>query len=192
LQRILGAASARAAQSLARGIDDRPVVPAAAPKSLTASRRFDRDELDADQHQRIVLALAEELGGRLRVSGEIAQTVTLTITYADRTQTSRSRTLTEPTAHTPALAIPARQLLTALGLQRARVRAIAVTAERLRPAEDAVHQLTLDDHDEKLRRLEAALDRARHRYRPDIVGAASTLKTTSRPADPPPTGRGRR
>ncbi|MGW0885654.1 hypothetical protein ACWD35_40215, partial [Streptomyces sp. NPDC002671] len=39
----------------------------------------------------------------------------------------------EPTAHTPTLAAHARELLAGLGLQRARVRALAVRAERLRP-----------------------------------------------------------
>ncbi|WP_426402992.1 DNA polymerase thumb domain-containing protein [Streptomyces sp. R-07] len=36
LQRILGAAAGRRAHERARGIDDRPIVPAAAPKSLPA------------------------------------------------------------------------------------------------------------------------------------------------------------
>ncbi|MFD4130522.1 hypothetical protein ACFXKK_36305 [Streptomyces globisporus] len=93
---------------------------------------------------------------RLRTSGEIAQALTLTVTYADRTQTTRTRSLTEPTAHTPALATTARDLLTGLGLQRARVCALALRAERLCPAEDTVHQLTLNARDDNLRRLEAA------------------------------------
>ncbi|WP_326681526.1 DinB/UmuC family translesion DNA polymerase [Streptomyces sp. NBC_01237] len=111
----------------------------------------------------------------MRTTGEITQALTLTVTYADRTQTTRSRTLTEPTAHTPALATTGRELLTALGLQRARVRTLALRAERLCPAEHAVHQLTLDDRDEKLRRLENALDRARARYGPGTAGAASAF-----------------
>ncbi|MEU2658438.1 helix-hairpin-helix domain-containing protein [Streptomyces sp. NPDC007325] len=52
LQRILGASAARQAQALAHGTDHRPVVPAAPAKCLSAGHRFDRDELDADRHQR--------------------------------------------------------------------------------------------------------------------------------------------
>ncbi|WP_239109480.1 hypothetical protein [Streptomyces anulatus] len=104
----------------------------------------------------------------MRTSGEITQTLTLTVTYADRTQTTRSRTLTEPTAHTPALATTARELLTSLGLQRARV--LALRAERLRPSEHTVHQHTFDDRDHKLRRLETALDRAAIRSGPGSPG----------------------
>ncbi len=175
LQSILGAAAARQAHNRAHGIDERPVVPGAALKSLSTGHRFDRDELDTDRHHRAVLGLVQELGGRLRTSGEIAQMLTLTVTYADRTQTTRSRSLTEPTAHTTALASTARALLTGLGLQRARVRTLALRAERLLPAEDTVHQLTFDERDDKLRRLETALDKAATRYGPGIAGAASTF-----------------
>ncbi|QUW85589.1 hypothetical protein SMIR_41815 (plasmid) [Streptomyces mirabilis] len=175
LQRILGTGPARQAHDFAHGRDERPVVPGAAPKTMSAGHRFDGDELDPDRHHRTVLGLVQELGARLRTAGEITQALTLTVTYADRTQTTCTRSLTEPTAHTPALAAAARDLLAGLGLQRARVRALALRAERLRPAEYAVHQLTLDDRDEKLLRLEAALDRARRRYGPGIAGAASTF-----------------
>ncbi|MEU6934811.1 helix-hairpin-helix domain-containing protein [Streptomyces sp. NPDC046374] len=176
LQRILGTAPAREAHARARGIDDRPVVPAAAPKSLATRHRFEHDELDPDRHRRTLLGLAEELGARLRDGRETAQGLTLTVTYADRTQTTRTHTLTEATAHTPALAATALELLTSLALQRARVRTLSLRAEQLRPAEHTTHQLTLDDHDDKLRRLEAALDRARARYGPGIAGAASARR----------------
>ncbi|WP_444545695.1 DinB/UmuC family translesion DNA polymerase, partial [Streptomyces rubiginosohelvolus] len=175
LQRILGTTAARLAHDRARGIDERPVIPGAAPRTMSAIRRFDRDELDPDQHHRAVLGLVQDLGGRLRTNGEIAQALTLTVTYADGTQTTRTRTLAEPTAHTPALAAAARALLTCFGLQRARVRALVVRAERLRPAEDTVRQLTFDARDDKLHRLETALDKAATRYGPGITGAASTF-----------------
>ncbi|WP_432009509.1 DNA polymerase Y family protein [Streptomyces bacillaris] len=175
LQRILGTTAARQAYERVHGIDERPVVPGAVPRSMSAGHRYGRDELDPDLHHATLLGLVQELGARLRTGGEIAQALTLTLTYADRTQTTRTRTLTEPTAHTPALAAVARKLLTGLGLQRARVRTIALRAERLRPAEDTVRQLTLDGHDDKLHRLETALDKAAARYGPGITGAAAAF-----------------
>ncbi|MEQ4611530.1 helix-hairpin-helix domain-containing protein [Streptomyces cavourensis] len=178
LQRILGTTAARQAHDRAHGIDERPVTPGAAPRSMSASHRFGHDELDPDRHHRTVLSLVQDLGSRLRTGGESAQALTLTLTYADRTQTTRTRTLTEPTAHTPALAATARQLLTGLGLQRARVRTIALRAERLRPAEDTVRQLTLDGRDDKLYRLESALDKATARYGSGSTGAAATFPRT--------------
>ncbi|MER8237016.1 hypothetical protein [Streptomyces sp. NPDC094049] len=179
LQRILGAAPARQAHDRARGIDDRPITPGAAPRSLTLSHRFHADELDTDQHHRTLLGLTERLGAALRQDQQITQALSLTVTYADRTHTTRTRTLPEATAHTPVLAALARDLLASLGLQRARVRALAVRADRLQSAEHAVHQLTLDDQDDRLRRLETVLDRVRSRYAPGIIGSAAAHRRAS-------------
>ncbi|OKJ62450.1 DNA polymerase Y family protein [Streptomyces sp. CB02261] len=179
LQRILGVAAGRQAHDRALGIDDRPIVPAAAPRSLSLSHRFDHDELDPDQHHRAVLGLTEQIGAALRDDRQVAQGLTLTVTYADRSQTTRTRSLAEATAHTPALAATARELLTSLGLQRARVRSLSLRAERLQPAETAVHQLTLGTEDDRARDLEAALDRARSRYRSGIVGSAAAYRHAS-------------
>ena len=60
-------------------------------------------------------------------------------------------------------------LYEALGLQRARVRVIALRAEGLDPAEQASHQLTFDPVDEKVRRLEEVADRARAKFGPRAV-----------------------
>ncbi|MGW0885639.1 DinB/UmuC family translesion DNA polymerase [Streptomyces sp. NPDC002671] len=117
--------------------------------------------------------------GRLRDTSEIAQALTLTITYADRTQTARTRTLPEPTVYTPTLAAHARELLAGLGLQRARVRALAVRAERLRPAEHAARQLTLDDHDDRKLRRELR----RIQLRPHLTDGC--LTATGLAIDPP-------
>ncbi|MFD0141462.1 MULTISPECIES: DNA polymerase thumb domain-containing protein [unclassified Streptomyces] len=159
LQRILSTAAGRQAHDRALGIDDRPIGPAAAPKSLSRTHRFDRDELDPEQHHRAVLGLIEQLGAHLRHDQSIAT----------------------------ALASTGRELLASLGLQRARVRALSVRAERLQPAETASHQLTLDTRDDKARDLETALDRARTRYGPSAAGAAAAYRRVSgvRPSSPP-------
>jgi hypothetical protein len=57
----------------------------------------------------------------------------------------------------------------ALGLQRARVRAIALRAEGLTPAEEASHQLAFDPVDDKLRRIEEVADRARAKFGPRAI-----------------------
>ncbi|MER5556152.1 helix-hairpin-helix domain-containing protein [Streptomyces sp. NPDC002793] len=177
LQRILGIAAGRQAHDRAHGTDDRPVIPAAASRMITRTHRFDRDELDPDQHHRSVIGLAEHLGSQLRDTHAVCHALTLTVTYADHTTTSRTRTLTEPTAHSPALVDTGRELLTGLGLQRARVQAISLRAERLQPAEHAPHQLTLDPRDDQARSLEAALDRARTRFGTGIAGSAAAYRT---------------
>ncbi|UCM87103.1 DNA polymerase Y family protein [Streptomyces marincola] len=176
LQRILGAARARRVRALAHGTDPTPVVPSAPPRTASAEHRFGHDELDAGQRRRALLTLADDLGHRLRGAGQAARTLTLTVRYADRSTTVRSRTLAEPTAHTPALAGAAYALHDALGLQRARVRAVALRAEDLADAAHTTRQLSLDPADERRRRAEAAADRARRRFGRRAAGPAANLK----------------
>ncbi|MEU4968369.1 DNA polymerase Y family protein [Streptomyces smyrnaeus] len=164
LQRILGAAAGRRLHERARGIDPTPVTPTAPPRSASAEHRFERDELDAARRRGVLLTLADELGFRLRAEAQVTWALTLTVRYADRSATTRTRALAEPTAHTPALAAAAYALHDALALQRARVRGVALRAEELTAAELAARQLSIDGREEKARRAEAAADRARRRF----------------------------
>ncbi|WP_181766773.1 DNA polymerase Y family protein [Streptomyces albidus (ex Kaewkla and Franco 2022)] len=164
LQRVLGARTGRRLHERARGIDPTSVVPSAPARSAGSEYRFDRDELDAGRRRRALLTLADELGFRMRTDGQVAGALSLTVRYADRSTTTRTRTLAEPSAHTPALTAVAYALHDALGLQRARVRAVHLRAEELMPAELAARQLSLDPREEKARRAEAAADRARRRF----------------------------
>ncbi|MFE4412454.1 DNA polymerase thumb domain-containing protein [Streptomyces sp. NPDC093064] len=169
LQRLVGAKSGRELHEKANGVDRSRVVPNAISRSLAAECPFDRDELDPDRHRRALLSAAGELGSRLRALGKVCRTLTLTVRYADCSGTTRSRTLAEPTAHSAALTGVAYALYEALGLQRARVRALALRAEGLGSAEHASHQLTFDPVDEKVRRIEEVADRARARFGPRAV-----------------------
>ncbi|NUK26890.1 DNA polymerase Y family protein [Streptomyces lunaelactis] len=177
VQRLLGATAGRALHARAHGIDDRPVLPQAVPRSASAERRFARDELDPAQHRRSVLGLAEQLGARMRGEDQVCRTLTLTVRYCDRTSTSRSCTLAEPTAHSPALTDTAYALYTSLGLERARVSGIALRAEAMIPAEQAVQQLSFDPGDDKARRIEAAADKARLRFGAGAVMPAALAQT---------------
>ncbi|EGX57044.1 hypothetical protein SZN_24820 [Streptomyces zinciresistens K42] len=169
LQRLVGARTGRELREKASGIDRGRVVPNAVSRSLATERPFARDELDPGRHRRALLSAAGELGARLRALDKVCRTLTLTVRYADRSSTVRSRTLKEPTAHSAALTGAAYGMYEALGLQRARVRALALRAEGLDPAERASYQLTFDPRDEKARRIEEVADRARARFGPHAV-----------------------
>ncbi|MFJ8783014.1 MULTISPECIES: DNA polymerase thumb domain-containing protein [unclassified Streptomyces] len=169
LQRLVGAKAGRELHERANGVDRGRVVPNGVSRSLATERPFTRDELDPDRHRRALLSAAEELGSRLRALDKVCRTLTLTVRYADRSATTRSRTLGEPTAHSVALTRAAYDMYEALGLQRARVRSLSLRAEGLDPAEQASHQLTFDPTDDKLRRIEEAADRARARFGPLAV-----------------------
>ncbi|MFD8423209.1 hypothetical protein [Streptomyces sp. NPDC059466] len=173
LQRLLGARVGRALHERALGHDTTTGDPSPAPASVSAEHRFTRDELDPAAHRRALLALADDLGTQLRSSDQIAAGLTCTIRYADFTSTRRSRTLPEATQHTVLLARTAYAVYESLGLQRARVRSIALRADALRPDSRAIRQLSLDSGDEKPLAIEAVADRARTRYgRPVIYPAA--------------------
>ncbi|MFF3939382.1 DNA polymerase Y family protein [Streptomyces phaeofaciens] len=169
LQRLVGARTGRELHEKANGIDRGRVVPNAVSRSLAAERPFERDELDPGRHRRALLSAAEELGTRLRSLEKVCRVLTLTVRYADRSSTTRSRTLKEPTAHSAALTGTAYGMYEALGLQRARVRAIVLRAESLGPAEQASYQLTFDPVDEKIRRVEQVADRIRAKFGPGAV-----------------------
>ncbi|MEU1853991.1 hypothetical protein ABZ499_33215 [Streptomyces sp. NPDC019990] len=169
LQRLVGARAGRELHEKASGVDRGRVVPDSVSRSIAVERPFGRDELDPDRHRRALLSAAEELGARLRTLDKVCRTLTLTVRYADRSATTRSRTLAEPTAHSPELTRSAYGMYEALGLQRARVRAVGLRVERLDPADQASHQLTFDPVDEKVRRVEEVADRARAKFGPRAV-----------------------
>ncbi|RLU82521.1 hypothetical protein CTZ27_29775 [Streptomyces griseocarneus] len=186
VQRIAGAALGRQLHDRAtRGFDPRPITPAAPAASTSTTRRFPRDELDPDQRRRALLALACELGTVLRTRRAVATRLTLSVKYADASETTRTRALGEPTAHTPALRDLAYQLHDGLGLQRARVRALALRAD-LADDRCTAHQLTLDPGDERRRRIEAVIDRTETRYgrgalAPAALATPPRARTTGRP-----------
>ncbi|MFD4143265.1 hypothetical protein [Streptomyces sp. NPDC058572] len=169
LQRIIGARAGREVWERARGIDRTTVVPNAVSASIAAQRAFPHDELDQVHHRRALLSLAGELGARMRGERQVCRSLTLTVRYADRSTTIRTRALREPTAHSVALTGAAYALHESLGLQRARVRSLALRAEGLTPAEQAARQLTFDPADERARRIEAVADRARARFGPRAI-----------------------
>ncbi|MET7453594.1 ImpB/MucB/SamB family protein [Streptomyces sp. NPDC005574] len=173
LQRLLGVGSARLLAERARGHDPRLVSPSEPAANLVADLMLERDCLDPAQHHRAVLGLAEQIGQRLRGESQIAGRLTLTVRYADHSSTTRTRALSEPTNHSPALAAASLSLLTSLGLQRARVRAFAIRADRLVPAKSAYCQLSLDSGDTRARAAEVAADRARRRFGPEAVRPAA-------------------
>jgi DNA polymerase-4 len=189
LQRLLGARAGRTLHERAHGRDATTVDPTPAPASLSAEHRFERDELDPAQHRRALLALADDLGTRLRSSHQIAQALTCTIRYADQSATRRSRTLPEATQHTVILARAAYEAYASLGLQRARVWSIALRADTVQPAAQATRQLTLDAGDDMVLAVEAIADLARARFGHSVlypatlaIGGSHTRGATASPA----------
>lgn len=161
LGRLIGEQHARDLHDLAVGIDDRPVVPYEAPKSVSHEETFDHDRDAEEDLLREALALSHKVAARLREDGYRARTVTLKIRLANFTNLTRSRTLAAPTDLAADLYETVAELYRALPGARRRVRLIGVAATGLVPA--AEDQLALL-RGERWGDVERALDRIDRRF----------------------------
>ncbi len=96
---------------LARGIDERPVLPPGAAKSLSRETTFAEDIADGEVLAAVLLRLAEDVARRARALGVAGRTVTVKLRTADFRTTMRQRTLDAPTDDAGTLAAAAVALL---------------------------------------------------------------------------------
>jgi DNA polymerase IV len=118
---------------VAHGHDDRPVVTAREPKSISRETTFERDlhaKRDRDQLSRILLDLCERLSGDLARKGYLAKSVGVKLRFADFKIVTRDVTLTEATADTQAIRAAARSCLRRVAFDR-RLRLLGVKAAAL-------------------------------------------------------------
>jgi DNA polymerase IV len=164
-----GIASAEHFATLARGEDDRDVVPDAQAKSLGHECTFETDIEDPDAVRDVLLRQAEDVGRRVRRHALRSRGVTVKIRYGDFETITRSATLDTPTDATDELRRAARELFDAWAETSFRpVRLIGVTAGRL---SDCGAQLGLFDaaEQERRRRLDRALDALQDRFGSDAI-----------------------
>ncbi len=171
----------RAIWERANGIDDDPVEPELAPKSVGHELTFDRDTLDPGVVESTLLRLAEGVGRRLRDQSLRGRTITLKLRVAPFETRTRQQTLPAPTDDDLVIYERARALLrAALGEDRTNgrsspVRLIGVSVSGLQLGE----QLGLFDH-ARTSRLNAALDAVRARFGDDALDRASARESTQR------------
>ncbi|MFF3350679.1 hypothetical protein [Streptomyces sp. NPDC002779] len=179
IQRLLGGRAGRTAADRARGIDPRPVIPQALPAAATVRHTFPQHTLDGAPVRAALLDLVVRLGHLLRRRQQAARALTLTLTFAGNTNWTRTRRLTEPSAHDDDLRLLAYQLMDAAGLQRGRLTALALKGEDLIDADQAAQQISLDDAREARLIAETAIDRVRDKFGPDVIGPAATYRRAS-------------
>ena len=177
LARIVGHAAAGQLSRLARGLDERPVVPYEAAKGMSAEETFERDVDDPEVLRRELLRLSEKVAQRLRRGRVAARTVVLKLRYANFQTITRSRTLSLPTDQATELHRESAAMLDALRLERVRVRLIGLGTTNLVPV-DASRQLGLLT-DDRWGVLERAADEARDRFGNDAVTRGALLPDDS-------------
>ncbi|MEO3804082.1 DNA polymerase IV [Nonomuraea sp. B1E8] len=176
LQRELGQAAGSHLAALAWGRDERPVTAHVPDKSIGNEETFAADVDDPEVIKRELLRLSERVAARMRQGGHVGRTVSVKLRRADFTTISRSRTLREPTDVAQVIYATACELFAAAGLERVRLRLVGVRMESLRPAGEAVRQLSLGERETGWREAEQAMDKAIRRFGPDAVLPASLVR----------------
>ena len=148
---------------LARGIDDRPVVPDGQAKSIGQECTFSANIEDPDHVRAVLRGHVEAVARRLRRHGLRAGTLTIKIRYGDFETVTRARTLDEPTDLTERLLEVAADLWTIWCRNFRPVRLIGATASKL-TSEPTEQGLFVDEEAKRLGRLDAALDSLQERF----------------------------
>jgi len=160
LEKQLGS-EARRYFELAHGIDNRPVIPDQAAKSIGHEQTFETDVADADEIRRVLLDQVEQVAWRLRRHGFQARGVAVKIRYGKFETISRSMTLDSPTDSTQELWQAARSLFDKWPFQP--VRLIGMTAERLGKGEAQLGLFT-DPGQERQKKLDVVADRINEKF----------------------------
>jgi DNA polymerase-4 len=169
LERIVGSWAPRLKQ-LARGIDDRPVVPDHEAKSISAETTFAADIGDADRLRDHLDRLVERVARRVRKGGLLGYTVSLKARYADFTTVTRALTLNEATAQTPAIREAARELLESkLGRKGRPLRLLGVGLSHFVRRDEQPELLFKDPADERNDTVDNVIDRLQDRFGSDAI-----------------------
>ncbi|MEX2294255.1 MAG: DNA polymerase IV [Acidimicrobiales bacterium] len=138
----LGVAAGAHLRRLAKGIDDRDVVPDHRPKSVGHEETFARDHHSLDSLQRQLVRLGDSVAARLRGADVAGRTVSIKVRFHDFRTITRSVTLPSAIDTGPDVVRAATELLSHIDPTPG-VRLLGVHVSQL--SERAARQLSLDD-----------------------------------------------
>jgi DNA polymerase-4 len=173
----------------ARGEDSFEFFFDAEPKSISHNHTFGVDTVDQNALHVMLSHLGQKAMKRLRDSGLSAQTVTLTIRYADFRTTSHAKTLQEPTDLDEIVLATLQELFETRWERKNKVRLLGAA---LTSFSHGPHQLDLLEgvRLEKLERLARTTDKLRDRFGFEKVQYGGSLEPKSEKTDGPKRGRG--
>jgi DNA polymerase-4 len=159
--------------SLARGIDDRPVVPEREAKSISHETTFATDLVDREMLQAWLLELSEQVACRLRRNGLKGRTVQIKVRFDDFQTITRAQTLLEATNVTQniwqtaagmfAERLPARPL---------RIRLLGVGVSGFGQSQCTQSALFPDEQHERNKRLDQVADEIKETFGPSSLQRA--------------------
>jgi DNA polymerase IV len=165
--------SAAHLQALARGEDDRPVVPWDDPKSVGAEETFERDTRDLARLRRTLLGQADRVAAELRGLGLRGRTVTLKVRFADFQTLTRRASTPVPLADGGEIFRAAWETLERLPRPQP-IRLIGLSVSGLQRDADP-RQLPLFGPTGRAEQVGRLADQLRARFGPDAVRRASLL-----------------
>ena len=179
LRANFGAVAADNLWHLARGEDDRHVIPDALAKSISHERTFVEDICDCEIMTAILLDLTDLVARRLRRSGLYAKSVHLKIRFSDFQTITRSMTLGSPTHVTADLVRAATEMLhKRLPSSHPPIRLLGIGVGNL-TTEEAVQPCLFDIHGydhERQSHLDQATDSIRDRFGPTALKRGTSLE----------------
>jgi DNA polymerase-4 len=162
---------------LARGIDDRPVLPEDGCKSIGHEITFDQDTTNLELLEKTLLDLTERVAYRLRKNKVYARTIAVKFRESDFSTRSRRTTLDRCADTTESIFPVALKLMKSLVREGVPVRLIGVHTGNLE-AEDSGKQMSLLDRvPQKDRQLAAALDDIVQRFGGKAVTRAALVSS---------------
>jgi DNA polymerase-4 len=162
-------------QRLARGIDDRDVLPPAEAKSISRETTFSKDTSDREFLLATLRYLTERVGAELREYGKQALCVAIKVRYEDFTTITRQRTLNQPTDTDQTIFQTGAELLqAALTADKRAVRLIGTGVSHLN---EPARQLSLMEiTDRRLEKLNRTIDHIRNKYGFTAIQTGRTLR----------------
>ncbi len=148
---------------LARGIDQRKIVPDRDAKSVSAETTFDTDIAGLRPLEKLLWDLSEKVSARLKAKAIAGSTVTLKLKTADFQIRTRARSLSDPTQLARRIFDCGRELL-AKEIDGTKFRLIGIGVSSLQPSEGADPGNLLDPGARKAASSEYALDALRARF----------------------------
>jgi len=162
--------------ALARGDDDRPVMPQSEPKSISQEETFTPDLREREAMEKILLDQSEQVGWELRKQMLKGYTIQLKVRYPDFSLVTRSVTLPSPTDQGIEIYQAAIKLLDKTEVQRKRARLLGVGISNLRPHNDPEQISLFDSKRKKVAGSTAAVDRIWSKFGPKAIKRASLME----------------
>jgi len=172
---LLGRGAGRHLHALAHNRDPRPVQVGRRRRSIGGQRALGRKRRSPAALDAVLVGLVDRIARRLRKAQRVCRTVTLRMRFDDFSRATRSHTLLEATAETPAILATARGLLAA-AMPMMEAKGCTLVGLSLSNLQDnTAIQLALPTDRQRAHALDAVVDEVRRRYGSDAITRAVLL-----------------